>query len=110
MYFRLTAVFYAVFALAILPNTLYSRDFYGSTALTNNSSFTAINDARILNNDCNYCHGIHGARKDAPALLNDREERYSNYLNSTTLLSGGMPAFDRDTSRKCPRSKTRNRR
>ena len=110
MNFKMTVIPFTALALVVLPNTLHSRVVSDASFSMDSSFYKPIDDDSAIRNDCDYCHGTHGARKDAPALLNDREEHYSRYLNSTDLSGGGQPVYGWDSSRKCPRSKVRNRR
>lgn len=101
----------AALILAVLPNTLYSADVYSSNSVVPVLPFKPFDDDPAIYNDCNYCHGLHKARKDVSALLNEKEERYLRYLDNTTLSGvGGESVFEWETSRKCPRSRSKNSR
>lgn len=90
--------------VAVYPNTLYSANH-----ITQILPFAPFDDDPAVYNNCKYCHGPHNARKDVHGLLNEKEERYSRYLNSRALSGGGENSvFSEGNSRKCPRSRIKN--
>ena len=112
MHFKLTVFFVVVLMVAVVPNRLHSADgFHSINSTISVRPFAPFDDDPAIYNDCNYCHGLHNARKDISALLNEKEERYSRYLGNTTPSGfGGESVFEWKTSRKCPRSRSKNNR
>ena len=102
----LPVLFITILIIAAFPNTLYSANFSIRPV-----PFAPFDDDPAIYNDCKYCHGQHNARNDVHALLNDKEERYSRYLDSTALSGrGGQSVFELESSRKCPRSRVKGSR
>ena len=70
-------------------------------------------DDTAFYNDCNYCHSLHTTHNDDRTMLNEREERYSMYLDDqdsyeidkAPLFSENESSYVTNDSRKCPRSR-----
>jgi len=73
------------------------------------SPFQPYDDDPAIYNDCDYCHGLHNARRDTAAVLNDRQERYQIYLEPPVLseVNSSGSVFDVESSHKCPRSRVK---
>ena len=74
------------------------------------SPFESFDDDPTIYNDCDYCHGLHNARRDVSAVLNDKEERYQRYIGDSSGAGSDRSVFENETSRKCPRSRARENR
>ncbi len=73
------------------------------------TSLISFDDDPTIYNDCNYCHGVHGARRDVSAVLNEHAERYDRYLGGGSLGDRSeRSVFADGTSRNCPRSRTKS--
>ena len=96
--------------LVVSASPLHCKEAFDASTTMHSSFFKPLREDSLSNIDCDYCHGIHNAGNDTPALLNDNEAHYSDYINNRVLSGEGLSRYDWGEERKCPRGKGRNRR